>query len=331
MGVIKYKNGLYRSSLGPKLQAFIEAKHNANSPYSSDYFTLHQFDLFVAEFFPNATTISKEMIEKWLEINSKFHINGQRRKFTPINQFCIFLNKQGIDCYQINSPFCGKGLKYQPHIFTDKEKVALFKSIDEYSEKLINSPIKQLIFPTIFRLIYCCGLRNSEARNLKCEDVNLEAGKLIIRGSKAHKERIVMLHSDIQQLLIEYEKRVDILRSNRGYFFPNELIFDRPISSNSITNAFHRSWDHLVEAKQANAPKARIHDLRHAAALDIIRNWVSVGKNLNALYPYLSSYLGHVSYTETDYYVHLSTDFYSDIESKMQSVNDYLYGDDDDE
>ena len=59
MGVIKYKNGLYRSSLGPKLQAFIEAKHNANSPYSSDYFTLHQFDLFVAEFFPNATTISK--------------------------------------------------------------------------------------------------------------------------------------------------------------------------------------------------------------------------------------------------------------------------------
>ena len=174
-------------------------------------------------------------------------------------------------------------------------------------------------------------MRNSEARNLKCEDVNLEAGKLIIRGSKAHKERIVMLHSDIQQLLIEYEKRVDILRSNRGYFFPNELIFDRPISSNSITNAFHRSWDHLVEAKQANAPKARIHDLRHAAALDIIRNWVSVGKNLNALYPYLSSYLGHVSYTETDYYVHLSTDFYSDIESKMQGVNEYLYGDDDDE
>lgn len=54
-------------------------------------------------------------------------------------------------------------------------------------------------------------------------------------------------------------------------------------------------------------------------------------KNLNALYPYLSSYLGHVSYTETDYYVHLSTDFYSDIESKMQGVNDYLYGDDDDE
>ena len=120
-------------------------------------------------------------------------------------------------------------------------------------------------------------------------------------------------------------------RKFRGYFFPNELIFDRPISSNSITNAFHRSWDHLVEAKQANAPKARIHDLRHAAALDIIRNWVSVGKNLNALYPYLSSYLGHVSYTETDYYVHLSTDFYSDIESKMQGVNDYLYGDDDDE
>ena len=65
-------------------------------------------------------------------------------------------------------------------------------------------------------------MRNSEARNLKCEDVNLEAGKLIIRGSKAHKERIVMLHSDIQQLLIEYEKRVDILRSNRGYFFPND-------------------------------------------------------------------------------------------------------------
>ena len=331
MSIKKFYDSVFASKLGTYIQLFIDAKRSSGSPYNSPRLILHHFDLFVAERFPNAVTVTKEIIETWLEIGKKYSIGTQHKRFTPINQLSLFMIKQGIDCYFIDYPVIGKEIKYQPHLFTDKEKVALFKAIDEYSAKLAKAPIKRLIFPTIFRLIYCCGLRNSEARNLKCEDVNLEVGKLIIRESKAHKERIVMLHPDVQKMLTEYDERVSVLRPNRDYFFPNELIFDRQISDDTLWRAFRFVWDGLPEAQITPLPKARIHDLRHAAALDIIRNWVSAGKNLNALYPYLSTYLGHVSYNETDYYVHLSTDFYSDIESKMQGVNEYLYGDDDDE
>ncbi len=62
------------------------------------------------------------------------------------------------------------------------------------------SPARHLVIPVFFRVLYCCGLRSSEARLLKVEDVDLETGKLTIRQSKGNKDRNVMMSEDVLDL-----------------------------------------------------------------------------------------------------------------------------------
>ena len=45
----------------------------------------------------------------------------------------------------------------------------------------------------------------------------------------------------------------------------------------------------------------RFHDLRHTFATHRLYHWMRDGKDLNAMLPYLSAYMGHAYY----YYIHL--------------------------
>lgn len=73
-----------------------------------------------------------------------------------------------------------------------------------------------------------CGLRISKVCNLKKQDIDLEAEKLIVRQGKRSKDRVVMLPSTLKPVLekwIRYEKETEFYISN-GYsktFKPNFL------------------------------------------------------------------------------------------------------------
>ena len=56
---------------------------------------------------------------------------------------------------------------------------------------------------------------------------------------------------------------------------------------------------------------ARIYDLRHTFVTDRIYAWMIDGKDLHALLPYLSAYLGHATYAQTAYYFHLVPEYFT--------------------
>ena len=78
--------------------------------------------------------------------------------------------------------------RYVPHIYTDQELAALFAHTDRchYCSQV---PLRHLVMPVLFRTIYACGLRASEARLLRVDDVDLDAGVLQIRDAKGGKDR----------------------------------------------------------------------------------------------------------------------------------------------
>ncbi len=53
---------------------------------------------------------------------------------------------------------------------------------------------------------YCCGLRISEARKLRWQDVDLKQGFIRIFESKGHKDRRIYLAKDLARLFTVYEK-----------------------------------------------------------------------------------------------------------------------------
>ena len=52
-------------------------------------------------------------------------------------------------------------------------------------------------------------------------------------------------------------------------------------------------------------PKPRVYDFRHTFATECICRWMREGRDIDAMLPFLSAYMGHARYEDTLYYVHI--------------------------
>ena len=195
---------------------------------------------------------------------------------------------------------------------------AFFSSIDK-CRKSPFSPYRCYVIPVIFRLLYTCGLRASEARLLNVDDVDLDTGKIFIRGSKGWEARIIYVSPDMLDLLHRYDCIIQRYLPARKVFFPNQK--GDFYSKSTLDIWFHEFWDTLPEAAVTKGNKPRVHDFRHSYCVYRLNQWVSDNADLNALYPYLSEFVGHSNFADTDYYLTLAEPFYSEFEARMRKVN----------
>ena len=63
----------------------------------------------------------------------------------------------------------------------------------------------------VCKLLYGCGLRVAEALALRIKDVDLEGGKVEVRGGKGGKDRVVPLPKSLREALVEHRARVEQL------------------------------------------------------------------------------------------------------------------------
>lgn len=155
---------------------------------------------------------------------------------------------------------------------------------------------------------------------MKRDDVDLETGKITVKESKGWRARIVYMSLDLLKVCREYDSIIAAMFPNRQVFFPNK-------KGNCFHNSvlgywFHEFWDTLPEAAAISGNPARVHDFRHSYAVHRLNQWVREGQDINALYPYLSEYMGHSNYADTDYYLSLMEDFYPEMEQRLSSIND---------
>ena len=86
---------------------------------------------------------------------------------------------------------------------------------------------------------------------------------------------------------------------------------------------FARIWDRAGLARPAGGQQPRPYDFRHHFAYACIERWAREGKDVNAMLPYLSRYMGHASFDSTYYYIHTSPDFmdaYAQITQDSQAL-----------
>lgn len=309
----------YKSLLGLCIKDFISQKRALGYPYLSSARILHHFDLLAAEKFPEESTITREMCSAWIHLKPGEHPNGLLRRVTPVRQLGKYMKGLGYDVYIILGHIPNKQIKYEPHIYTLSELNAFFNAIDHCPPSRY-SPTRRYVMPVIFRMLYCCGLRSSEARLLNMDDVDLEIGKISVRESKGWKARIVYMSEDLLEVCREYDSIMESMFPDRRVFFPNK---DGECFNKSILGHwFHEFWDKLPESAAITGNSARVHDIRHGYAVHRLNQWVKEGQDINALYPYLSEYMGHSNYADTDYYLSLMEDFYPEMEQRLSSVND---------
>lgn len=192
----------------------------------------------------------------------------------------------------------------------DEEAAELFDRIDSYvpAKKHRAQVRMSREYPVLFRLIYCCGLRRSEACGLSASQVDPAGGVVTILDAKGNKDRLVYLPEDMARLCAEYSGMMARTYGlgPGGWFFPGSNI-KKPVAPGTASRVFSCFWKKTRFA--ASADKApTLHSLRHTYVVKRVNLWMGEGLNMDAMMPYLSRHLGHKSVDETYYYYHYVQD-----------------------
>ena len=309
---------VFRSRLSTDLETFVSQKRAAGYPYLTSAKVLGYLDTMITENFPESEVLTKEICNAWIEKCSKLHQNTLLRRVTPVRQFGKYLAGTGKPAYIIPGGIPHKQIHYDAHIFTEAELKAFFASIDQCKGSPY-APYRCYVIPVIFRLIFTCGLRSSEARMLSVDDVELTTGRIFIRKSKGWEARILYVSADMLDLLRRYDRIICQHLPGRKAFFPNQK--GDHYHKSILDIWFHEFWDRLPEASAAKGNPPRVHDFRHSYCVYRLNQWVKENEDLNALYPYLSEFVGHSNFADTDYYLTLAEPFYPEFEARMRKVN----------
>lgn len=263
---------------------------------------LARFDLFCAENFPAEKKLSRELVLSWLD-NEAASCRSLTMPVTAIRQFGNHLRDTDNDAYVLPAKYAPSRTAFVPYIFTDAELTALFTAIDSLpSDKA--EPFFSDIAPTLFRLIYSCGLRPNEGRELLTENININTGEVLITNTKMKKERIVVMSDDMLALAGMYDLRRRIFANGNPYFFPASS--GGAFKSDKILAAFNKAWTTAANSMGNMIPRrVRVYDLRHRFASACLNRWLDQGENLAVMLPYLRAYMGHDTMNETAYYIHI--------------------------
>ncbi|MCP4548789.1 MAG: tyrosine recombinase XerC [bacterium] len=144
---------------------------------------------------------------------------------------------------------------------------------------------------TILELLYGTGLRLSELRNLKRDDLNLPDGLFRIFG-KGGKERVVPLQGEAERWLKRW-LAADASGEDE-FIFPGRRS-GRPLGSRTIQRVVERYLKQVATLSRMSP-----HVLRHSFATHLLAR----GADLRSI----QEMLGHASLTSTQIYTHVTTE-----------------------
>lgn len=298
------------SIIAPYIKGLLEEKHALGYDYHSAELILYRFDRYCAAAGLAAVNISRDFMNAWMEQKESEGSFNQGKRISVVRQLMLYMASLGISVY-IPEDFCHFEKK-MPHILSCGEIDAFFREIDSYSPCGYGSRYRGLIrlsreYRVLFRMIYTCGLRNSEAAGIGIQEVDLESGILTILNAKRQKDRLVYMADDLTCLCREYYDYIcSELGTEPAWFFP-ALDPERPLANTAVDRRFNDAWKKTSYAACCN-DKPVVHDLRFTFVTNRINQWIEAGEDINVLLPYLSMYLGHKSVKETHYYYHHTLD-----------------------
>ena len=304
----------FKSRFATRIQEFIAQKNALGFGYLESSSLLRDFDRFCLTYFPDADSLTENLCLAWATKKDTEGNNTFRNRMMPVREFARYLNRNGETAYVLPPDIARKDTPYAPYIYTEAEILAIWDVLDHLIPRS-GFPVRQFVIPAMVKLLYCCGLRPAEARRLRVGDVDMDKGRLNIMESKQHRSRIVMMTDDVAEMLSDCNTAVSAVMPDREPFFPNseggfygkrglEKTFRQTLMKAGIDGTGRRS--------------PRLYDFRHTFATHRLYHWMCEGKDLNAMLPYLSAYMGHAQLSDTYYYIHL-------VPGLMEEMSDFAF------
>ena len=224
---------------------------------------------------------------------SSSHLN---RNFGAIDKFLEFLHTVGLNTappplhYQVE-----RNRKKPLRVLTAEEVQSLYNAVSlTFSDmKFATREARQMAVKLVLDLCYGCGLRRSEALNVKVSDIDFDRKIIHVRQGKNYKDRFVPMsqkvYDGIKLFVYQYHRCFD---KRKEYVYPFGI------------GGLPKALEMLIEQSNCESIKEKqpsLHTLRHSIATHLLQN----GMNIE----HIARFLGHSTLESTQIYTHITNEY----------------------
>ena len=308
---------LFTSVLAPTLRSL--AEHRQALGYLDRTLLSHlaNFDRYLVAHGWTFPCLTREVVEDWVASDGSLQPKSRAARLQAMRLLGRFIAETHPETY-VPGPAWGwsQSSGFRPHIYTPAEIKLL---LGEARRLTPLGSLRPHTYATLFGLLYCTGLRISEALALCLADVDLDTNLLVVRESKFHKSRLLPLSPGASDALRRYQAKRDRRALPRGPetpFFVNERRTECGYPQVIDTFLFIARRIGLRGPVGTSGP--RIHDLRHTFAVHRLLEWYRDGGDVQARLPLLADYLGHVSIVSTQVYLDITAELLHEAARRFQ-------------
>ncbi len=310
------KNYILKSNFKDDIQNFLNLKHSSGYKYTTGQTLIEQFDMLCFSKYSNEKSLTKDIALEWAIPRNNESCSSLENRIVVVREFAKYLNSLNKTAFVIPTTYIPKKPKYKSYIYSNAELKKIFDIIDNKKYGCYHKNT-YIVLPVLFRILYCCGLRISEALNLKVKNIDLKNGIIAVYEAKNDNDRLVVISDELKNICIEYSNQMHKVSSEDDYFFYTKGR-KIPIGKSTLRKSF-RIILKLAGIEKSKHNNPRIHDFRHTFAVNCLKNFVNEDKDLTAYLPILKTYMGHSKFKSTEYYLKLTNDMFPDILDKVNS------------
>jgi integrase/recombinase XerD len=289
--------------------------------------TVKLFDEYLYKINHTKKIIDESVVEEWIkEVSKGISVNTASQHVHYIRQLLLYLLDCDYPCF-IPKTVITRDI-YVPYLYSDDDIENIFKAADSLvAPRTVKNVYIENEMPLFLRLLFCCGLRVSEALNIKVSDIDFQRNLIVLRVTKKYKQRMVPYEDSLAEIIHLYCVAMGTLNDSEAFLFPT---LDKyvPVSATTVGNYYRiirKKAEIRNDKRKSNKRGACLHCFRHTFAVKSFDKNERNGIRASESVPFLSTYLGHDSLYETEKYLKYSGNFFDDTLTKFETFAGDLF------
>ena len=289
----------FSSIIREHLVSYIDLQRALGFQFERQVSVLRAFDSYL-EKRGNPQPLTQELVVDFASADPSGSADKQARRYNVIRRFCEYLATDDPQVPSLDPKLMPRTNSRHPsRIVTDEELSRLLFEARRISQR---NPMRGVTLEAMIGLAASTGLRIGEVVRLDRSDVDLKTGILSIRCTKFYKDRYVPTHPSTLSVMQSYAAVRDA--TYPGCREPAFFVTTSETRFCCVT--LRQSFREAAKRAKLRGPTGKgisFHSLRHRFAVKRLASWYTAGIDVQAMLPALATYMGHVHYSYTAYYL----------------------------